>query len=157
MWGVEQPMDIVQRQQEQKRLLSASIWPIWSQFQARLEQTLQSYEDSRRSLGWSARLDSVHDRCVTITQSRGIASDGFHNQGLLITVSVREKEPAAITAAIEEYTERGGRHATLRTKKWEYPIIVDVDRGDCHLLRDAVPITPWEAADHLIAETILKT
>ena len=150
-------MDIVQRQQEQKRLLSASIWPIWTQFHARLEQTLQSYEDSTRSLGWSARLDSVHDRCVTITQQRGIASDRFQNQGLSITVSVRENEPAAIWATIEEYTERGGRHVTLQTKKWEYSIIVDVERGDCHLLRDTVSMTPWEAADHLIAETILKT
>lgn len=151
-------MDIVQRQQEQKRLISAGIWPIWTQFKASLVQILQSYEKSSRDVGWSARLDSVHDKSVVITQSRGVAHDGFHNQALSITIAIRESEPVAITVAVEEYIERAGAHSVQKSEKSEYLISADIDSGECRLtMRGTNPMTPSEAVDHLIGKTILKT
>ena len=157
-------MDIVQRKEElerlkgeRERLISASIWPIWTRFKANLDQVLQSYEKSGRPAGWSARLDSAHDRSLVIIQNRGLARDGHHEQKLAITVSVRERDSAAITVATEDYiVDRNGRHASQNTKKWEYLISLDPESGEPNLICDLSPMAPSQAVDDLIEKTILK-
>ncbi len=149
-------MDIVQRQEARRRLIAANVWPIWTQFKAGLKELLVSYESSERAPGWSAQLTSVHDRSIVVAQNRGVARDGYHNRRLSITVSIHENSFIALVALIEDYMERDGKHVSLGKRRLEYGIDANLDSGEVYLTKGDTRLSPSEAAENLIAETILK-
>jgi hypothetical protein len=150
-------MDIIQRKEAQKRLISTNVWPIWTQFKASLGELIVSYGDSVRPSGWAARIKPAHNRAIVVIQNRGIAPDGFQNQMLSITLSLRENNSPEISVLVEQYLERDGRHVTFGTQEYNYLIGADGETGEVYLTgRAGTRMKPAEVAEDLVEQTILK-
>lgn len=132
---------------------------IWCEVHQAVASVVESYNatDTGKLHRANIRTDARNDRSFTVESDRGAAPDCF-NQVVIIISMTWDGSTWNLIAKTEKWLTRAGTfYKTLRQRLYEFQMKVNAEMDQVELSRDGASVTPLEAAEVILSESLSES